>query len=114
MSGLDEQINLVSKIMKGEIDRSGVEQELNRISAEYGDDSFNSYTVKRMPKPWTDKELKDLEVLSATGAASKEFYLYMAEVSEAVYAKKILKKIIMIGAGTFILILLVIVSIVVF
>lgn len=92
MSGREEQIKLVSKILKGEIGKADVDKELERISNQYGDDCFNSYEVKRQPKPWTGKSLKELEILSASGAASKEFYLYMAEVCEEVYSKKSKKR----------------------
>ncbi|MBE5879080.1 MAG: hypothetical protein E7288_03775 [Lachnospiraceae bacterium] len=92
MSGREERLLLVSKILKGEIGKKDVENELERISKQYGDECFNSYEVKKQPKPWTNNSLKELEVLSASGAASKEFYLYMAEVSEEVYSQKYKKK----------------------
>lgn len=88
MSGIEEQIELTSRILKGEIGCAGVERELDRISEQYGEDCFNSYIVKRKPEPWNEADLKELRVLSASGAASKEFYRYMAEVSEAVFSKK--------------------------
>ena len=92
MNGIDEQIKLVSKILSGEISKMEVAKELKRISETYGEECFNSYEVKRKPKPWTEQNLKELEILNASGAGSKEFYLYMAEVSEEVYAQKAKKK----------------------
>ncbi len=92
MSGIEEQSVLTSKILKGEIGRADVEKELDRISRKYGEDCFNSYPVKRKPKPWKEEDLKELEILGASGAGSKDFYRYMAEVSEAVFSRKALKK----------------------
>lgn len=94
MEYIGEQIELVSKIVKGEINKAGVEKELSRMEQQYGSECFNSYPVKRKPKPWTKEHLNELEVLSSSGASSKEFYLYMAEVSEEVYKFKLNKKII--------------------
>lgn len=108
MSGVEEQNRLVTRILRGEIDKAGVKKELERISAEYGEDCFNSYVVKKKAKPWTYKELKELEILSTSGAASKEFYLYMSEVSDEVYAKKAAKKKISILAGVILVIALVV------
>ena len=87
MTGIDEQIKLAERIVRGELKKSEVEKELQRISEEFGDDCFNSYKVIRKPKPWNKKDLDELEVLSASGASSKDFYLYMAEMSEAVYSE---------------------------
>lgn len=99
MSGIDEQVDLAYKILNGKIKKVDVEKELERISKKYGDNCFNSYTVKRKPQPWSEKDLKDLGNLSASGAASKEFYRYMAEVSEQVYAQKATRKKIYTGIG---------------
>lgn len=107
MSGVDEQIKLVSKILNGKIDKAGVEKEIEQIANKYGDDCFNSYTVKRKPKPWSVKDLQELEGLSTSGAASKEFYLYMAEVSEEVFSKEAFRKRIYIG-GVIVLIVMII------
>lgn len=113
-NGRKERIKLVSKILNGEIRKADVAKELERISNQYGDGCFNSYEVKRQSKPWGRKNLKELEILSASGAASKEFYLHMAEVADKVYAResniKKAKKIILatifgvsvVGAGVFV------------
>lgn len=88
MSAVDEQIELSSKILRGEISYAEVEKELDRISGQYGENCFNSYTVKKIPKPWSFKTIDDLKILSASGASSRGFYEYMAEVCEEVYSKK--------------------------
>lgn len=92
MEYIDEQIQLVSKIANGEISKATVEKELDRMEQKYGRDCFNSYPVKRKPKPWTKEYLDELEILSSSGASSKEFYLYMAEVSDEIYKNRINKK----------------------
>ncbi len=107
MSGIEEQIALTSQILKGEIGRADVEKELDRISREYGEDCFNSYTVKRKPKPWKEEDLKELQVLSASGAASKDFYRYMAEVSEELFSRKARKKKIYFYIGVAVVIILI-------
>lgn len=84
MNGINQRVKLGTKILRGEINKAEAVKEIERISEQYGEDCFNSYEVKRQSKPWTEKELKELEILSASGAGSKEFYLYMAEVSEEV------------------------------
>lgn len=82
MTGTEEQFKLVGKISKGEIRKPEVEKELDRISKEYGDDCFNSYAVHKKPQPWDEGYLDELKILSTSGAASKDFYLHMAEVSD--------------------------------
>lgn len=93
MTGIEACRKMVFRILKGEMSVSEVEKELERISEEYGEDeSFNCYKVRRQPKPWNEETLEKLEILSASGAGSKEFYLHMAEVAEEVYAQKAKKK----------------------
>lgn len=94
MGYIEEQITLVNKIVKGEIKKSQVERELERMESKYGKECFNSYPVKRKLKPWTKEYLDELEMLSCSGASSKEFYLYMSEVSDEIYTRNINKKII--------------------
>lgn len=85
MGLVEEHIKLTNGIVSGELNREQVATEINRIESEYGEDSFDSYAVKRKNAPWTKYDLEDLEVQSASGACSKDFYLYMAEVSEYVH-----------------------------
>lgn len=93
MTGIEACENMVCRILKGEMSVSEVERELECISREYGEDeTFNCYTVRKQPKPWNENTLEKLEILSASGAGSKEFYLHMAEVAEEVYAQKAKKK----------------------
>ena len=103
MGHIDEQIILVSKIVNGEIKRFEVEAELLRMEKKYGSDCFNSYPVKRKQKPWSKEYLNELEVLSSSGASSKDFYLYMSEVSDEIYKNKIKKKVIIAVAAVIII-----------
>lgn len=92
MNAGKELSRLTSKILTGEMRYADVEEALNRISMQYGEDCFNSFPVERKEKPWSDKDLEDLGTLSACGAGSREFYLYMAEVSDYVYSQKAAKR----------------------
>lgn len=87
MGVVEEHVKLTNKIMAGELTYNQVKNEIDRIESQYGEDSFGSYKVKKTSAPWSMKDLEDLEVQSVSGACSKEFYLYMAEVSEFVYKK---------------------------
>ena len=88
MGLIEEHLKLSERIVSGKMTRADVERELCRIELEYGSNAFNYYTVKKKQAPWTQKDLDELEIKSASGAGSKEFYLYMAEVSEYVYKAK--------------------------
>jgi hypothetical protein len=88
MGYLEEQIDLTSKIVRGKIKRPQVERTLAQMEEKYGERCFNSYPVDRKEKPWSKDYLSELELISGSGASSKEFYLYMSEVSDYVYAHK--------------------------
>lgn len=92
MNAGKELSRLTSKILKGEMRYPDVEKELDRISMQYGEDCFNCFRVERKEKPWSEKDLEDLGILSACGAGSREFYLYMAEVSDYVHSQKATKR----------------------
>lgn len=87
MTGSEEQNNLVMKILKGEVHKTDVERELDRIEKQYGKECFNGYVVKKRPMPWGNDYLSELEILSASGAASKEFFIHMAEVSDYLHER---------------------------
>lgn len=94
MTGIEACRNLVLKILKGQINFSDVEKEIDCISKVYGDDNtFNHYPLKdpifKKPKSeWDESMLEKLKVLCASGAGSKDFYKFMAKVSDEVYRKK--------------------------
>ena len=88
MGYASDQVDLVSKIVKGELKQQKVVEELDEMEAKYGKECFNSYPVKRKPKPWSMEYLKELERLSSSGASSREFYLYISEVSDDIYRKR--------------------------
>lgn len=113
MDGRTECIKLGEKILKGKISGQKVRIELDRIVTEYGEDIFNKYCkVKKQSKPWTEETLKELEIFSMAGVASRDFYLYMAEVADEVYSRKKKKKALKVGAG--ITALLVVIAIIIF
>ena len=84
MGYASDQVDLVSRIVKGELKRQEVEKELDDMESKYGKECFNSYPVKRKPKPWSMEYLLELERLSSSGASSREFYLYISEVSDEI------------------------------
>lgn len=93
MEWSDEQVRLITQIMKGDIKQNEVREKLDDISKRYGEKAFNCYEVKRKPQEtWSKEYLKDLEILSASGANSKEFYLYVAEVSDYLKQKENIPK----------------------
>lgn len=85
MSLIEEHINLTNEIMAGNLTKKQVVDEINKIESKYGESAFGSYQVTKKSAPWSKSDLEDLKVQSASGACSKEFYLYMAEVSEYVH-----------------------------
>lgn len=87
MELVNEHINLTNKILAGELSKEDVKLEIDRMENEYGESAFNLYKVSKKDAPWTQRDLDDLEVQSAAGALSKDFYLYMAEVSDFVHRK---------------------------
>jgi hypothetical protein len=85
---IGEHSRLTNNIILGKYDRNKVQEEIDRIEQKYGKSSFISYHPIRKEPPYTKKDLTDLEIESAAGACSKDFYLYMAEVSEYVHNNK--------------------------
>lgn len=112
MTGVEEQVELVSLILNGHISYDEVRKKLDDISIQYGDGVFNSYEVKKKPKPWTESDLRELEILSASGAGSKEFYLYLSEVSDYIKKQKSKKKIVTMAIIGFAVLATIIVTIV--
>lgn len=86
----DELSKLVSNIMRGKCRKKKVKAELERIEAQYPDERFGFHVPERKQKPWNKEYLKDLEELFYCGASSKEFILYMAEVSDNLFFRKAL------------------------
>jgi hypothetical protein len=75
---------LVDKLMKGDISKEEVREAINGILQKYGEGAFNSYRVTRHMPPYSEKDIDELKVLAASGAASKEFFEYWADVNEYV------------------------------
>lgn len=96
---IEKRTSLMIKIIDGKVDKSFVRKEIEKLENQYGENAFLPYIVKKKDKPWDEKYLKELEIQGMAGAASKEFILHLAEVSESVYRKKRLKKAFLIGAA---------------
>lgn len=85
---IQARVNFVQCVMDGKYSCAEAEAELSRMQKEYGEHAFAPYCVEPKPKPWTFEDLKLLERKFMAGAASREFFSYMAEMSEEVYRKK--------------------------
>ena len=56
------------------------------VENKYGSDFFEDYDVKKEPQEkWTEEYLKELEIKSMAGLSSKQFILYLSEVSDFVH-----------------------------
>lgn len=87
-----ELFDLVEGITEGKYTKKQVKQKLDLIEQKYSPDVFAWYPPERKEKPWDMSYLKKLEDLFYCGATSKEFILYMAEVSDEIYRAKRIRK----------------------
>lgn len=92
---IDELADLVREIVKGKCSVDQAKAELHRIEEAYPDERFLDIVPERKDKPWSMAYLKDLKELFFYGSVSKDYILYMAEVSEEVYRIKKIKKILL-------------------
>lgn len=83
-----EIFDLVRKITSGKCTHAQAERELNRIEEQYTSSVFTYYPPKRKETPWNKAYLVELANEFYCGASSKDFILYMAEVSEKVHHLK--------------------------
>ena len=84
---LEKHVELTNDIVYGRTTVKEVRNRIKEIIDEYGPNSFDSFSVNKdkFPKPWTKDTLRELELLSASGACSIEFYLFFAQVADEVY-----------------------------
>jgi len=84
---LKETIRLSHDIKDGKTTLSEVKERIKKIKQEYGKDAFNSYRLDKndYPEPWTMQTINDLNILSASGASSVEYFLFFATVADEVY-----------------------------
>lgn len=99
MDNIQARINFVHNVMKGRYNHTEAKAELDRMSQVYGESAFSIGKVIRKPKPWTMADLEDLERDFMASASSREFFDYMAEMSEYVYRKKHRRKFFFIFGG---------------
>lgn len=82
------RIDFANKVKNGEYTFTQAEAELDRMGECYGENAFLAGNVTRKDPPWTMEDLDDLYMEAIAGAGSREFFNYMAEVSDVVYSKK--------------------------
>ena len=88
MDAFDEQINMIHDILDGKLSKEQTKVKIDEISKKYGDNNFTHYDLVKKDKPWTRADLDELHKICITGVASKDVYLYMAEISDYLKAKK--------------------------
>ena len=84
----NELCGIAARIANGTYTRKDVKNKLDALERAYPEETYMVYPVARKEKPWNLAYLKELETLFYSGAASREFLEYMAEVSEDVYRAK--------------------------
>ena len=114
MTNSEITAEFIMDIFDGKYTKSEVERKVKEYEAKYGSDFFADYGGKKKDKPWDREYLNELKIKSMTGMTSKQFILYIAEVSEYVYShekpkkKKSKLKFIIAGAAAGIIVALVI------
>ena len=93
----DERSSLVWNIVSGNYTKAKATKEIERLENDYPEETFGYYEPQKKEKPWDLEYLKELQELFYCGAGSKEFILYMAEVSDEVYRAKRIKKLLLMG-----------------
>ena len=88
----DEINDLVNDILEHKVKKEETRIRINKLKNQYGEDAFPGIHFNKSLEPWDAKYLQKLKEMNITGACSEEFLLHMAEVSEAVAARR--KKII--------------------
>ena len=84
---IKDQIDMSLDIYYGRTTLQEVKEKIKEMKQKYGNECFNSYKLEKekFPKPWTKQTLNDLNVISASGASSVDFYLFFATVADEVY-----------------------------
>ena len=81
------RIDFIHKAEKGDYTAAEAEVELDRMEAQFGEAAFLPGTVRRKPKPWTERDLEELKDEATVGAGSREFLSYLAEVGSFVHER---------------------------
>lgn len=95
-----ELFDLVEGIAEGKYTKKQVNQKIDQIEKKYSPGVFVWYPPERKEKPWDVPYLKKLEDLFYCGATSKEFILYMAEVSNEIYRAKRIRRAVLVSVFT--------------
>ena len=112
MSDFFDEINrLVGDIIKHNVDSVQVQNCIDGLKKEYGEDSFSSINFEKKSQPWDEPYLRELKEKNVTGACSEEFLLHMAEVSDYLSARKrrtLTKAIVSVGVIALIIVLIIV------
>lgn len=87
MSAIEERIRLIEKILTNKISKIGVEKEIQRLEAEYGQHAFSVISFNKKERPWSREYYEKLEQLSLSGEDSKEYILHLVEVRDELSKK---------------------------
>ena len=78
------KLNFIHKAMNGEYTADQAKAELDEMEREFGDQAFLPGKGAKKPRPWTRADLEDLRLEAASGAGSRDFFIYLAEMGEEV------------------------------
>lgn len=82
----DARLAIAQKIADGTYTKKAAERAMNALQREYPEDAFGQYYhFVRKPKPWDRAYLEELKNLCYSGADTREFMSFMAEVSDEIY-----------------------------
>lgn len=81
---IEARLDFIQNALAGNYSAQQADDVLDQMEREFGCDVFWPGNVERKPRPWTRKDLSELEMKAIAGAGSREFFRYMAEVGEEV------------------------------
>ena len=88
MTASEIKYDFIKEIIDGKLSFNDVQKRIQEYETKYGNDFFDDYDIPKKNKPWDREYLKELELKSLSGLRSKQFILYLAEVSEYVYSNE--------------------------
>lgn len=86
MTNSEMKAEFMMDIIDGKYTLNEAKQKIRSYEEKYGTDFFADYDIEKKDKPWDMEYLKELKLKGMTGMSSKQFFLYLAEVSEYVHA----------------------------
>lgn len=85
---IQARIEFIHNAKAGKYSREQAESVLDQMEQQYGEDAFLPGKVVKKPRPWTRKDLDELEMEAVGGGGSREFLQYLAEMGEEVSRKE--------------------------